>query len=34
MVADIDKKKTWIVVGKTCDERGNISLLKDVKMRK
>ena len=34
MVADIDKKKTMMVVRKTCDERGKISLLKDVKMRK
>ena len=31
MIADIDKRK---VVRKSCAERGNITLLKDVKIRK
>ena len=34
MIADIDKKKIWKVVRKTCAERGKISLLKDLKIRK
>ena len=34
VVADIDKKKIRNVVRKTRTERGKISLLKDLKMRK
>ena len=34
MIADIDKKKIWKVVRKTCTERRKITLLKDVKIRK
>ena len=34
MLADIDNRKIRKVVKKTCAERRNISLLKDVKIRK
>ena len=34
MIADIDKEKIRKVVKMTCTERRNISLLKDVKIRK
>ena len=34
VIADIDKKKIMTVVRKTCAERRNISLLKDVNIRK
>ena len=34
VVADVDKRKIRNVVRRTCDERGGISLLKDVKTRK
>ena len=34
LIADIDKRKVNKVVRKTCAERGKITLLKDVKIRK
>ena len=34
MTADINEKKIWKVVIKSCAERRKISLLKDVKIRK
>ena len=34
VIADMDKRKIRKVVRKTCAERRNISLLKDVKIRK
>ena len=34
VMADIDKRKIWKVVRKTCVERRKIALLKDVKIRK
>ena len=34
VIADIDKKRIWKVVRKTCAKRGRITLLKDVKIRK